>query len=110
MTGMISHSIHPARNETVTEGDVLTVPQINEPGSSGTGYRVILYNDDWHGFEEVIEQVMKACEVSPEEAYRITVEAHTRGRAVCFRGAREKCHKVVSVLREIRLQCEVDCD
>ncbi|BCM93854.1 ATP-dependent Clp protease adapter protein ClpS [Abditibacteriota bacterium] len=97
----------PERQE---EGDVLTIERPDEPGSGGSNYRVILYNDDFHPVDQVIEQVMKATECDLERAVQITLEAHRKGRAVCFRGNRSKCQKVTKVLREIRLQCEVDCD
>lgn len=73
-------------------------------------YRVILYNDDDHSVDEVTLQIMKATGCDVEKALEIMWEAHTQGRAVCFRGEREKCHRVARVLREIRLQVEVDCD
>lgn len=92
------------------EGGVLTVERPDEPGSTGSNYRVILYNDNTHSIDEVVMQLMKATGCEVEEAAHITIEAHLKGRAVCFKGEREKCHKVARVLREIRLQCEVDCD
>jgi ATP-dependent Clp protease adaptor protein ClpS len=95
---------------TETDSDVLVVPELDGPGSDGDGYRVILYNDDHTPVDLVIEQVMKATSCTPEKAVQITLEAHESGRAVCFRGSRGKCHEVARVLREIRLQCEVDCD
>lgn len=95
---------------TQTESDVLVIPEPAEPTNSGSGYRVILYNDDHTPIDAVIEQIIKATECSLPKAVQITEEAHFKGRAVCFRGAREKCHKVARILREIRLQCEVDCD
>lgn len=73
-------------------------------------YRVILYDDDWHGFDEVIVQVQKATGCNIYKATAIMLEAHTKGRAVCYRGTREQCQRVARVLREIRLQVEVDCD
>jgi len=79
-------------------------------GDTGDGYRVIIYNDDHHGQDEVTTQLHKATGYTWEKCFAIMVEAHTRGRAVCYRGSREKCHNVTRILREIRLQCEVDCD
>ena len=73
-------------------------------------YRVILYNDDWHSLEEVVFQVQKATGYDLDRVVPIVVEAHTTGRAVCYRGARDECQRVARVLREIRLQVEVDCD
>ncbi len=96
--------------EEESQGGVLTIPRIDEPGSGSGDFRVILYNDEVHNADEVVEQVMKATECDVDEAIRIVVEVDRKGRGICFRGEREKCHKVAKVLREIRLQCEVDCD
>ena len=97
----------PEREE---QGQILTVPRPDEPGSGGSNYRVILYNDEIHSLDEVVIQLMKATECEIEEAVLITLEVDSKGRAVCFRGERGKCHQVTRILREIRLQCEVDCD
>jgi ATP-dependent Clp protease adaptor protein ClpS len=72
--------------------------------------RVLLYDDDWHTFDDVIIQLMKAtaCDAATGEAHAWTV--HTQGRAVVFQGARGDCERVAQVLREIRLQVEVDWD
>jgi ATP-dependent Clp protease adaptor protein ClpS len=73
-------------------------------------HRVILYNDEWHGFDEVILQVQKATGYDLDHVVPIVIEAHTEGRAVCYRGSRDQCQRVARVLREIRLQVEVDTD
>ena len=96
------------------DSDVLTVPEIipdlDDGDSDGGAYRVILYNDDYHSIDEVIAQVMKACECGKMKAVKITIDAHRKGRTTCYKGGKSKCHKVAKVLREIRLQCEVDSD
>ena len=74
----------------------------------GGPWVVILYNDDYHGFDEVILQVQKATGCSLEEAVRITAEAHDTGRAIAFTGTQEECERVAGVLRQIRLQVETD--
>lgn len=79
-------------------------------GGSDADFRVILYNDDWHGVDEVLIQLQKATGCTLHEALTIVNEVESRGRGICFRGDREECHRVAGVLREIRLQCEVDCD
>jgi ATP-dependent Clp protease adapter protein ClpS len=81
------------------------------PGEgAGEGYRVILYDDDHHEMAEVAAQIHKATQYPPMQCWEIMLEAHRKGRALCYKGSREKCHQVTRVLREIRLQCEVDCD
>ena len=72
--------------------------------------RSILYNDDWHTFEDVILQLIKAtgCSAEQGEAHAWTI--HTTGKSVVFEGRRDDCEKVAQILREIRLQVEVDWD
>ena len=92
------------------ESDVLTIPEPADPSKGGSGYRVILYNDDHTPMDAVVEQLIKATQCGLAEAVKIMTEAHYKGRAVCYKGSREKCQRVARILREIRLQCEVDCD
>ena len=93
---------------------VQTIPGVGEIleedllGEVATPWRVILYNDDVHSFEEVVLQVQKATGYSLERAESITFEAHSQGRAVAFTGDKEECRRVATVLREIRLQVEID--
>ena len=74
----------------------------------GGPWVVILYNDDYHGFDEVILQVQKATGCSLETAEAITYEAHLTGRAIAYTGTAEECERVAGVLRQIRLQVETD--
>jgi len=69
---------------------------------------VILYNDDWHPYDQVIFQVQKATGCTLEKAVWITHEAHISGRAVCYCGELDECERVASVLRVIQLQVETD--
>jgi len=87
---------------TTTHQDLEARPQTQLP------WRVVLYNDDVHTIDEVVLQVQKATGKNQDEAHRITMEAHNKGRAVAFRGDRARCQKVAGVLRQIRLQVEVD--
>ena len=72
--------------------------------------RVILYNDDWHSFDDVIIQLVKATGMNPEKALEHAHNIHNLGRDIVYRGARDQCEKVAGILREIRLQTEVDWD
>ena len=71
-------------------------------------YVVILYNDDYHGFDEVISQVQKATGYDIERCLKITLEAHQRGRAIAFTGSSPDCERAANILRQIRLQVETD--
>ena len=51
---------------------------------------VILYNDDWHPYDQVVLQVQKATGCSQEEAEWITYKAHTQGRAIAYKCSMEE--------------------
>ena len=91
---------------------VLETPDVfiesEEEIERGLPWEVILYNDDFHGFDEVVLQVRKATAVPLQKAVDITMEAHTYGRAVCYAGALERCERVAAILREIALIVEID--
>jgi len=72
------------------------------------GSRVILYNDDWHSFEEVISQLIKAIKCSSEEARDKTFEVHFKGKAVVFSGGMPECLKVSGILEEILLHTQIE--
>ena len=77
---------------------------------AGTGgpYVVIVYDDDWHTFEEVETQLQKATGCTLEKAEALSHEIDGSGRAIVFAGTQEKCEQVADVLRQIRLQVETD--
>jgi len=52
-------------------------------------YNVILENDDLHSFEFVIEALRKALCCTEQRAIQFTSEAHTKGRAIVWTGAKE---------------------
>ena len=82
---------------------------INEEEETTTGFesRVLLFNDDWHSFEEVIIQLIKATKCSFDEATEKTFEVHVKGKAIVFNGSVSDCLKVSGVLEEIALHTQV---
>ncbi|WP_456399428.1 ATP-dependent Clp protease adaptor ClpS [Persephonella sp.] len=69
--------------------------------------KVIVYNDDWHTFEEVIFQLIKAIKCDLETAQQLTWEIHTKGKAVVFEGDFEEALTVTNILEEIDLSVEI---
>src|SRR5574342_269361 len=74
----------------------------------GEPWKVILYNDDIHTFDEVILQLQKAIKCSAQRAEKIAFEAHSRGKAIAFSGEFDECFRVAGVLREIQLIVEIE--
>jgi ATP-dependent Clp protease adaptor protein ClpS len=80
---------------------------IDEDISIVLACKVILYNDDWHSFEEVITQLIKAINCPFEVARDLTFEVHVKGKALVFSGDMKDCLRVSSVLEEIALNTEI---
>jgi ATP-dependent Clp protease adaptor protein ClpS len=91
---------------------VPTETHIRPAEDVGTGlglpWLVILFNDDYHAFDEVIAQVQKATGCSAGEAFQITYAAHINGQAVAYVGDKPQCEQVAKVLREIDLRVELE--
>ena len=69
---------------------------------------VILFNDDWHSFDEVIMQLIKAIHCSFDQAEAYTWEVHNKGKAIVFEGELTECLRVSGVLEEIALHTQIE--
>lgn len=69
--------------------------------------RVVLFNDDWHTFDEVISQLIRATKCSYEQARGFAFEVHVKGKAIVFAGSMNECLKVSSILEEIALHTQI---
>lgn len=88
--------------DVLTEEDVALEERIDTP------WRVIVYNDDIHTFEEVIIQLVKATGCSTARAERHAFTIHTQGKDTVFEGEFFECFRVQGVLREIQLVTEIE--
>lgn len=70
--------------------------------------KVVLFNDEVHTFEEVINQIIKATGCDLSRAEEMTWEVHTRGKAIVFEGEMTRCVQVSSVLEEIDLMTQIE--
>ncbi|MDA0875026.1 MAG: ATP-dependent Clp protease adaptor ClpS [Bacteroidetes bacterium] len=68
-----------------------------------TAWRVLLFNDEVHTFEEVIGQIIKATGCSVSRAEALTWTVHNEGKAQVYEGPFEACLKVEIILAEIGL-------
>ncbi len=94
--------------EDLPEG--IIQPESETETTTGLAARVILFNDDWHTFDEVINQLIKAIHCSFEKARNLAFEVHTKGKAVVFSGELSECLRVSSVLEEIALHTQIITD
>jgi ATP-dependent Clp protease adapter protein ClpS len=70
-------------------------------------YILILLNDDFHSFQEVIEQLIKAVQCSVSQAVQIMLAAHHTGRAVAKIDSLEGCQRSVRILEQINLGTDI---
>jgi ATP-dependent Clp protease adapter protein ClpS len=97
---MISSEIDTEElTETIIESNIGT-------GAPG---KVILFNDEWHSFDEVIAQIMKAISCSLDKAEALTWEVHNKGKANVYEGEMIECLKVSGILEEIALRTQIEC-
>ncbi len=94
--------------EATESPDVVEVVEDEVEERLNAPWRVILYNDEIHTFDEVIMQLIKATGCSSEQARAYAFEAHLKGKASVYEGSFEDCFRVQSVLREIQLVTEIE--
>ncbi|MFK7843677.1 MAG: ATP-dependent Clp protease adaptor ClpS [Rhodothermales bacterium] len=102
-TKRVVHSTFSEQNP-----EVLEVVEVAVEERMDLPWRVILYNDEIHTFEEVILQIIKATGCSSEQAKSFALQAHSQGKASVFEGSFEECFRVQGVLREIQLVTEIE--
>jgi len=52
-------------------------------------YAVVVFNDDQHSFQYVVETFMKVLGYPLEKSYALALQIHTEGRGIVWSGARE---------------------
>lgn len=87
--------------------DGITEPEVEIDTDIDSEYRVFLFNDDYHTFDEVITQLIKAINCSFEKARAFAFEVHVKGKAMVYSGSMQSCLKVSSILEEIELHTQI---
>lgn len=90
--------------QIVEQGSV----KVDSDEKQKTPWRVILFNDHIHTFDEVILQLIKATGHGLEKAKELTLEVHFKGKANVYESDFEACFKVSNILKEINLITEIE--
>ncbi len=69
-----------------------------------TSAKLLLFNDDWHSFDEVALQLVKALKCNTKKAHMLTTKVHYNGKAIIFKGDLEQCLTIGMILEEIDLR------
>ncbi len=93
--------------KTLTERSPRRTETPSDSGSSSHGWRTVLFNDEWHSFQEVALQLTKAVGCTYEKGLAYANVVHHTGSAIVYQGPKERCEAAASVLEEIRLKTQV---
>ncbi len=99
-------SILGSSEPAVAEPDILV--ETTDETKTQTPWRVIVYDDDIHTFEDVILQLMKATGCSEQRAEKHAFTIDATGKDCVFEGDFFDCFRVQGVLREIQLVTEIE--
>lgn len=85
------------------------IKKTEEPADSGRdpGWSVILFNCDCHSFDQVEAILIKAVRCSLAQARAWSWEVHSKGSAIVYQGALERCEAVADVIASIGLQVKI---
>jgi len=111
LTGIVEEiQIEQCIRQTTNNPSEYYEEEVSDDNGIGLPFKVILYNDDWHTFEEVIVQLIKAVKCSFEVARGHAFEVHVKGKSVVFAGSLGKCLIVSSILEQIALNTQIVSD
>ncbi len=57
-------------------------------------YKIVLFNDEEHTYDYVVELLTRVCKLSRENAFRCAVEVDMTGRTIVYYGSQSDCEKV----------------
>jgi ATP-dependent Clp protease adaptor protein ClpS len=85
------------------------VKKVEDPADTehDHGWNVILFNCDCHSFDSVESILLKAVRCSLSQARAFSWEIHSKGSAVVYQGALERCEAVADVIASIGLQVKL---
>lgn len=58
---------------------------------SKKSHRVILFNDEYHTYNYVVEMLTKVCKLGKENAFRCAVEVDLTGKTIVYYGTHGEC-------------------
>lgn len=73
----------------------------------GSGYIVIVYDNDVNTYEQVIHILKVATGCTHEEAYVEAWEIDKLGKSVVHHGGKEECERAAGIIRQIGIRVEV---
>lgn len=82
-------------------------PTVIEEGLTTGRWMVVIYNNEYNTFDEVVEVLMKATGCTLDKAYMNAWEAHNYGQAPAHFADRDECEIVAAMISLIGVRTEV---
>lgn len=83
-------------------------PDVDQDNSNQSeSWIVVVYNNEYNTYDEVMMILMIATHCNEEEAYIETWEVDQLGKSVVHVAGQEECETVASIIRQIGIEVEV---
>ncbi|MCZ8344703.1 MAG: ATP-dependent Clp protease adaptor ClpS [Leptospira sp.] len=73
----------------VTQPATIEESEVSPLKNTGGPWKVVLWDDDYHTYDYVIEMLMDVCQMSIDKAFLHAVEVDTNKRTIVFTGELE---------------------
>ncbi len=83
-------------------------PLHNEDVGIGNEHFLVLYNDDYHTFDYVIDTLIDVCEHEPEQAVQCTLLVHYKGKCDVKKGSFNYLSPMKKALVDRDLKATID--
>ena len=97
-------------NDVDTKTDIIT-DLLNDLGikkSDEIEYKLLIWNDHVNSMIDVIVALFEVCHLSPEDAQKVMLEAHNKGKAVVKRGPLEELKVMKQGLNDRNLEATIE--
>ena len=81
--------------------------EVNREDQGGSGWIVIVYDNDVNTWQQVVGILQKATACTQEEAEIETWEIDNLGKSVVHHGGQEECNRAAGIIRTIGIRVEV---
>ncbi len=80
------------------------LPGASLPAPPGGLFRVIIKDNDYNTYQQVMEICMEALSIGTEDAYRIALAVDHNGEAEVLQGPRSEADRVATIIRRIGIE------
>jgi ATP-dependent Clp protease adaptor protein ClpS len=77
-------------NQPAEQGSVATAEETKPKRSC----KVVLYNDEDHTYDYVVQMLTHVCRMAKEQAFRCAVEVDLEGRTIVYYGSHAECARI----------------